>query len=224
MELEYVTLLVTLLLLASLDSINPCAMSMTAAVTLASSSLGLGGSRALRYPFSFILGVYLGYVLLGFIASWILRLSPILLLLAIVAALILALLDLREAFSERALACRVGECAPPWFRVLPHPSTLVLLAVSGALVSWSFMLCSAAPYLVFLSILSQSVEHPILRLPFILLYCLVVVAPLVVIAIAPLLLLERVAVSYRVISLVRAFTLIIVALIGSYYMFLVLRL
>jgi hypothetical protein len=66
--LDYVALLWSLLVLASLDSLNPCAMSMTATITLAASSLGLHGFAMLRYPLLFVCGVYIGYLLVGLIA------------------------------------------------------------------------------------------------------------------------------------------------------------
>jgi hypothetical protein len=96
--LDYVAVLWGLLVLASLDSFNPCAMSMTATIALAASSLGLHGFAMLRYPLLFVCGVYVGYLLVGLVASWVLGFSRILLVFVVLLAFILALLDFKGGF------------------------------------------------------------------------------------------------------------------------------
>lgn len=217
--MDYLAILWSLLVLASLDSINPCAMSMTATIALVASNLGFRGFSMLRYPLLFILGVYVGYLFIGLAASWVLGFSRVLLVLVIILALTLAILDLKEALSERSVACRVGECTPPWLRVFNPSVSQVLLVASGVVVSWSFMMCSAAPYLVFLGILSTSVTSLPVRLALIALYCLIVIAPLILIALAPVAVFEKLTPGYRSIVLVRSTLLIVVALVGAYYLY-----
>ncbi|MCC6044353.1 MAG: hypothetical protein LM584_03595 [Desulfurococcaceae archaeon] len=217
--MDYVAFLWSLLVLASLDSFNPCAMSMTATIALAASSLGLHGFAMLRYPLLFVCGVYIGYLLVGLVASWVLGFSRVLLVFVVLLAFILALLDLREALSERSAACRVGECAPPWLKLLDPRTSPLLLVTSGIVVSWSFMMCSAAPYLIFLGILGSTVGSPALRLVLIAIYCLIVIAPLILIAIAPVAIFEKVTLSYRGVLVVRSALLVLVALIGVYYIY-----
>jgi len=221
--LDFVGLLWSLVVLASLDSVNPCAISMTASIALVASTTGVGGFRALVSPLSFVFGVYLGYVAVGFVASWILSFSSLILAFVVILAVVLAVMDIREALSERALACRVGECQPSWLRLLPYRYAPLLLAASGCAVSWSFMLCSAAPYLVFLGLLARAgVELP-LRAALIAIYCLIVVTPLILAAITPVALLERFQVSYRAILVARSLLLLVVAAIGTYYLYTILH-
>jgi hypothetical protein len=173
----------------------------------------------LRYPLLFACGVYIGYLLVGLVASWVLGFSRVLLVFVVLLAFILALLDLREALSERSVACRVGGCAPPWLRFLDPRISPLLLVTSGVVVSWSFIMCSAAPYPIFLGILGSTVGSPALRLVLIAIYCLIVIAPLILIAIAPVAIFEKVTLSYRGVLVVRSALLVLVAPIGAYYIY-----
>jgi len=216
----YVDVLLSLLILASLDSINPCAISITATITLIASSLGFGGLRVLKMPLLFIVGVYLGYFVIGFMASWVLGLSRVLLALILVLAMILIALDLREALSRRALMCKVGECLPSWLNIFSKQFSSFILVIFGVIVSWSFMMCSAAPYIIFLGILSSKVEFLVLRVVFIALYCLIIVTPLILVALAPLIVYEKLSISYRNLLLLRSMLLTIIVLLGVYYLYL----
>jgi hypothetical protein len=63
------------------------------------------------------------------------------------------------------------------------------------------------------------VGSPALRLVLIAIYCLIVIAPLILIAVAPVAIFEKVTLSYRGVLVVRSVLLVLVALIGAYYIY-----
>ncbi|MEM1873641.1 MAG: hypothetical protein QXS85_05325 [Acidilobaceae archaeon] len=211
-------LLVLMVVYASIDSLNACAISTTAVLALYSSTLGFRGARRLALPAFFILGVYCGYVLVGLALSSILAYFRILLALVLALALALLVLDLREALKSETAACRVGECLPAWVQRLSGLWLLGGALVYGVLVSWSFMLCSAAPYLIFLGLLSSHVASWTVRALFVVIYCAIIVSPLIIAAFIPTLLAEHLSLNLRTVLLARALLLALVILIGSYYL------
>ncbi|MEM5873369.1 MAG: hypothetical protein QW065_01060 [Acidilobaceae archaeon] len=142
MELSH--LLALMVVYASIDSINLCAISTTAVLALYSSTLMPSGIRKLALPAFFICGVYLGYVLVGLALSFVLVYYKVLLTLVVGLAVILLILDIREALKKETVACKIGECLPAWIQRLPMSLLNLGAFIYGVVVSWSFMLCCAA--------------------------------------------------------------------------------
>ncbi len=211
-------ILVLMVLYAGVDSINICALSTTVLLSLYAASLGFHGLGRVGLPFSFIAGVYVGYVLVGLAVSWVLGYVRFLLLLVVLLAVFLLVLDLREALREEFKACRVGECVPSWLQRVKGLQLLFGAFVYGVLVSWSFMMCSAAPYILFLSILSAYVGASVIRVVMVLAYCVIIIVPLVLAALIPGIIVGRLMVSLRTLLLARAMVMVLIIALGAYYL------
>ena len=125
-------------------------------------------------------------------------------------------IELRSG-RELAIECRERECLPEFLQKLPLWILPVGILVFGVVVSWTFMMCSAAPYIVFLTILSQSIASPYYRLLYILVYCLLIIVPLVIASIAPLAFLKKVSLTLKKIIVVRIAILSIITGMVLYY-------
>ena len=174
--------------LAVADSINPCAISTTALLAITATTVGFMGRRKYLLVASFIAGVYLGYLLLGYIVSIILSLYNLLLVIVLALALAIVVKDLVELArgGYRGIECTGRECLPSFISKLPlHLLPLALIGF-GMIVSWTFMSCSAAPYFIFLSYVSVYVDNVFMRLIYLIIYCLVIIAPLVIVSLIPI--------------------------------------
>ncbi|MFN4045983.1 MAG: hypothetical protein ACK4H7_01415 [Acidilobaceae archaeon] len=211
-------ILVLMVLYAGVDSINICALSTTVLLSLYAASLGFHGLGKLALPLSFIVGVYVGYVLVGLAVSWVLGYVRFLLFIVVLLAVFLLVLDLKEALREESKACRVGECVPSWLQKVKGLELLLGAFIYGVLVSWSFMMCSAAPYILFLSILSAYIEAYIIRVAMVLAYCIIIIAPLILAALIPGIIVGRLMVSLRTVLLARAMVMALIIALGAYYL------
>lgn len=218
--MELSQLIALLAVYASIDSLNLCAISTTAILSLYSATLNPSGFWRMALPGFFISGVYCGYVIVGLALSSILAHYKILLAIVVALSIILLALDLREALRSETAACRVGECLPSWVQKLSGWWLYVGAFIYGVLVSWSFMLCTAAPYLIFLGVISVHVGSMIVRVLLILLYCLLIIAPLVITAAVPIALVSNISLNLRKVILARSLALLVVILLGVYYMLL----
>ncbi len=174
--------------LAVADSINPCAISTTALLAITATTVGFMGRRKYLLVASFIAGVYLGYLFLGYIVSIILSLYNILLIIVLALALAIIVKDLVELArgGYRGIECTGRECLPSFISKLPAHLIPPALVGFGMIVSWTFMSCSAAPYFIFLSYVSVYVDNVFMRLMYLMIYCLVIIAPLVIVSLIPI--------------------------------------
>ncbi|MDM7275711.1 MAG: hypothetical protein P3X22_006300 [Thermoprotei archaeon] len=207
-----------MVLYAGVDSVNICALSTTVVLSLYAASLGFQGLGKAALPFSFIAGVYVGYVLVGLAVSWVLSYVRVLLLLVVLLAVLLLVLDLREALREESRACRVGECVPSWLQRVKGLKLLFGAFIYGVLVSWSFMMCSAAPYILFLGILSAHVKALFVKVIMVLAYCIIIIAPLVLASLIPMVIAGRLMASLRTVLLARAAVMVLIIALGAYYL------
>ena len=212
-------LIPTMVMLASVDSINPCAISTTILLALTASTLGFIGRRQFVPVTMFILGVYIGYVLAGYVLTAILSLSKIFMLLILGIALALIARDIKDLVSGRefSIECRERECLPGFLQKLPLWILPVAIMAFGVVVSWTFMMCSAAPYIVFLTILANTLSDPLARLFYILVYCILIIIPLAIAGYTPVLFIKKIGFSLKKLVIARVVVLSIIVGLVVYY-------
>lgn len=174
--------------LALADSINPCAISTTILLTITSTAIGFINKKKYLPLLSFIAGVYIGYLLLGFLVSYIISLSNVLLLIILGMALAIIIKDLYELAKGKykGIECTDRNCLPSSISQLPIHIVPLALAGFGVIVSWTFMSCSAAPYFIFISYITMYVSNILARLFYLMIYCLIIVLPLIIVAVLPI--------------------------------------
>ncbi len=173
--------------LAAADSINPCAISTTVLLAVTSASIGFIGRSRYLLVSSFIAGVYLGYLLLGLLVSIIIQIFTYLLVVVLALALAVVIKDLVSTIrrKEISIECTGRECLPGFTSKLPRPLIPLGLLGFGIVVSWTFMSCSAAPYFIFLSYITMNVPDTGMRIFYMMLYCLIIIAPLILVSLIP---------------------------------------
>ena len=174
--------------LALADSINPCAISTTVLLVITSAAIGFIGKKKYLPVASFVIGVYLGYLLLGFLVSYIISLFNILLFIVLGLALAIIIKDLIELVKGKykGIECTDRDCLPSFISKLPIHVIPVALAGFGMIVSWTFMSCSAAPYFIFLSYITMYISDIFIRIVYLMIYCLIIILPLIIVSILPI--------------------------------------
>ena len=174
--------------LALADSINPCAISTTVLLVITSAAIGFIGKKKYLPVTSFVIGVYLGYLLLGFLVSYIISLFNILLFIVLGLALAIILKDVIELArgKYRGIECTDRDCLPSFISKLPMQIIPIALAGFGMIISWTFMSCSAAPYFIFLSYITIYVNNVFSRMLYLMIYCLIIILPLIIVAVMPI--------------------------------------
>jgi len=174
--------------LAVADSINPCAISTTLMLVITAVSMGFIGRRKYLPVASFIAGVYLGYLLLGFLVSYIISLFNVLLLIVLGLALAIIIKDVIDLIKGKynGIECTDRECLPSFISKLPIHVVPIALAGFGMIISWTFMSCSAAPYFIFLSYITLYVKDMLLRSLYMMIYCFIIILPLVIVTFLPI--------------------------------------
>jgi len=174
--------------LALADSINPCAISTTVLLVITSAAIGFIGKKKYLPVTSFVIGVYLGYLLLGFLVSYIISLFNVLLFIVLGLALAIIIKDLIELVKGKykGIECTDRDCLPSFISKLPIHIIPIALAGFGMIVSWTFMSCSAAPYFIFLSYITMYISDVFIRIIYLMIYCLIIILPLIIVAILPI--------------------------------------
>lgn len=213
------SLLVQMFVLASIDSINPCAISTTVLLAIMAVSMGFTGSRKYIPVIAFIIGVYLGYVIAGYIISIVITLSRLFMYIILFLALGIIVKDAIDLYRGENvnIECKRQECVPKVITRLPKPILPLGILVFGIVVSWTFMMCSAAPYIFFLTYIAKVVEEISTRTMYVLAYCAIVVIPLVIAGVAPFAFIKRIGLTLKKILIVRIIVFAIIASILLYY-------
>lgn len=177
---ELVPLITSMFILAFIDSINPCAISTS--IIISANAVALGFTKKKRYlpTIAFVAGVYIGYFIVGYFTS-ILAYHNIFLAIVIAFAVILVSRDiyrLRKGEISNDIACDERECLPKILLKTPQQLYPIMMLGFGAAISWSFMLCSAAPYLLFVTLLAKTVENEAIKFLLIGIYCSIIVLPI----------------------------------------------
>ncbi len=168
--------------LALVDSVNPCAISTAAFISLSAISMGLTSKRRYLISTLFIGGVYTGYLLTGIAVNLALLSKYLLPVVIAIAIFIIAkdLYGLRKGKEAISFSCKEGSRNPvPKFvmNVEKYKNPLIAFG-AGIVISLTFMMCSAAPYFIFLSILSIEVKDLVLRALYVILYCIIIIIPI----------------------------------------------
>ena len=214
------SLLAQMFVLASIDSINPCAISTTVLLAIMAVSMGFTGSRKYIPVIAFIIGVYLGYVIAGYIISIVITLSRLFMYIILFLALGIIVKDAIDLYRGENvnIECKRQECVPKVITRLPKPILPLGIFVFGVIVSWTFMMCSAAPYVFFLTYIAKVVEEISTRIMYVLAYCAIVVVPLVIAGVAPFAFIKRIGLTLKKILIVRIIVFTIIASILLYYL------
>ncbi len=204
---KIIPLLVTLGLF---DSINPCAISTTLLLSLTAASIGFKERKSIP-PLVFTCGVYLGYFIVGLVTS-ILLYSTLVMMMICILIFVIIFKDMYTYIKRRGsvFECRDRECLPKYLTGKKGKLALFSIFSFGVAVSWSFMMCSAAPYFVFLTMLATNIANYITRVLLIAIYCLIVIIPLIIVSISSKLIPANL-VSGRTLMIIRDIILLIIA-------------
>ncbi len=214
------SLLAQMFVLAGIDSINPCAISTTVLLAIMAVSMGFTGSRKYIPIIAFIIGVYLGYVIAGYVISIVITLSRLFMYIILFLALGFIVKDAIDLYRGENIniECKRQECVPKIITRLPKPILPLGVFVFGVVVSWTFMMCSVAPYIFFLTYITKVVEEISIRIMYVLAYCAIVVIPLVIAGIAPFAFIKRISLTLKKILVARIIVFTIIASILLYYL------
>jgi len=170
-----------LISLALADSLNPCAMVFLAIIvtSIAFTSKVRKYATALAYVF----GVYTSYFLVGVGVSSILEVSRFLLVVVAILGYGIVLFNIfssktgllrgfADSLKRKIIVKMVSEYSIP------------LSFIVGCLMAVTFMMCSSAPYFVFLAYLSKNVKIIYEKIAYIAIYNIVIIIPLILTAIA----------------------------------------
>jgi len=170
-----------LLSLAVADSLNPCAMVFLAIIvtSIAFTSKARKYATALAY----VLGVYTSYFLIGMGVSFVLELSRFLLVAVAIFGYGFVLFNMfssktgllrgfADSLKRKIIVKMVSEYSIP------------LSFIVGGLMAITFMMCSSAPYFVFLAYLSKNVKLFYEKIAYIAIYNAVIIVPLILTAVA----------------------------------------
>jgi len=173
---------------ALLDSVNPCAFSVLLLTIGFLYSLGRARSGIIKIGSSYIFGIFVVYVLIGFGILSALHFFGIPHFMAKVGALLLIVLGLiniiNDFFPKFPIKFKIPQASHPAMARLmdkaSHPAAFLL----GALVALCEFPCTGGPYLTALGLLHDQ-STKLAGIGYLLLYNLIFVAPLaVVLAIA----------------------------------------
>ncbi len=170
-----------LLSLAVADSLNPCAMVFLAIIvtSIAFTSKAKKYATALAY----VLGVYISYFLIGMGVSLILEASRFLLVAVAVFGYGFVLFNM---FSSKTSLLRGFTDSLKRKMVVKMVSeySIPLSFIVGGLMAITFMMCSSAPYFIFLAYLSKNVKLLYEKIAYIAIYNAVIIVPLILTAAA----------------------------------------
>jgi len=171
-----VEVLPALLILGLLDSVNPCTMMLYFTFTVSC----LSSRRSAGAPLLFLILIYIGYFALGY--GLVLTTAVIPSRVFTVLALIMGIYTMVRAGRSRSssLKCEVCEKLSGVSRLLSNP--YFMAAVLAAFSLFVLLPCTAGPLVAFVSILAG--RPPIVRIPALLLYNVVFIAPLAAIFVA----------------------------------------
>lgn len=169
---------------ALLDSINPCAFSILLLTIAFLLSMGKLRSDVLKVGTSYILGIFVVYVLIGLGILQALHLFSTSHFMAKVGALLLIVLGsinlVNEFFPAFPLKLRIPQSAHRKMAVLMEKGSAPTAFVLGALVGLCEFPCTGGPYLMVLGLLHDSATY-FTGLGYLLFYNLIFILPLVII-------------------------------------------
>ncbi|WFO76241.1 hypothetical protein J4526_05275 [Desulfurococcaceae archaeon MEX13E-LK6-19] len=219
-EEELFGLMTSMFVLALVDSVNPCAISTAMIISANAIALGFSGKKKYLPLVMFVLGVYIGYFIVGYFAS-ILAYHNIFLSIVIAFAIMLIARDIhrfRVGKITEEITCDERECLPGFLSKVPKWLFPTALLGFGAIISWSFMLCSAAPYILFVTLLSRTVTSEAVKIILIGVYCSIIVIPIILAGVASQFI-SKTILNIKKITAFRIIILIIISLIALSYLF-----
>ncbi len=219
-EEELFGLMTSMFVLALVDSVNPCAISTAMIISANAIALGFSGKKKYLPLTMFVLGVYTGYFIVGYFAS-ILAYHNIFLSIVVAFAIMLIARDIhrfRAGKITEEITCNERECLPGFLSRVPKWLFPIALIGFGAIVSWSFMLCSAAPYILFVTLLSRTVTSEVVKIILIGVYCSIIVVPIILAGVASQFI-SKTILNIKKITAFRIIILIIISLIALSYLF-----
>ncbi|RLG78914.1 MAG: hypothetical protein DRO10_01740 [Thermoprotei archaeon] len=182
-------ILASLIPLALSDSVNPCTFVLYGVILL-SVSISAGRRAVAATGISFILGVFLSYLILGLVLTEVVGLipRPLLLAFAFAFAVYLIITSLRiMRHPEKRKMCKEDDPSCPssgLYNMFKKKGGIIGAFLIGIVASFTLLPCSAGPYLVFASLLSLS--EWIARLGYLLVYVLIFISPLILILLGAL--------------------------------------
>jgi cytochrome c-type biogenesis protein len=170
---------------AALDSINPCTFYVYAVLLLATSIRSKNPKRVMATALAFTAAVYTGYLLVALGIAFASTALPVWLL--GVAAISFGFYTLAEAVAEKR-----GKTLPlarPGGKLSKHAlraaGSILTAGLLGFLASFTLLPCSSGPLLAFITLARASGATSLAELlPYLLIYNLVFVAPLLAIGVS----------------------------------------
>lgn len=212
-------LMTSLFFLALIDSINPCAISTAMIVSANAVAIGFTGKKKYLPVLLFATGVYAGYFIVGYFVS-ILALHNIFLSIVIAIAIMLIARDIHELRAGKIsseVSCGEKSCLPGFFSKTPSWLYPLLIIVFGVVVSWSFMLCSATPYILFVTLLSRTIMNEFAKIIFIAVYCSIIIVPIILAGVATQFI-SNTLLNIKKIVVLRVIVLLIIVLVALGYL------
>ncbi len=170
---------------AALDSINPCTFYVYAVLLLATSIRYKSPRKIMATALSFTLAVYFGYLVIGLGIAFSALVLPLWLLGLV--AIVFGAYNVAEAVAEKRgkrlpLARPGGRLASPATRAA---GSIVAAALLGLLASFTLLPCSSGPLLAFIvAARASGVASLAAILPYLLVYNVVFVSPLLAIGLS----------------------------------------
>ena len=204
-------ILPVLLSLAIADSINPCAIVFLAIIitSIAFTSKARKYATALAY----VLGVYATYFAIGIGLSFILSISRFLLIAVAVfgySFVIFGLLPAKVKWLNNASSSLRRKML---VKMVTKYSVPISFSI-GSITAITFMMCSSAPYFVFLAFLNKKVVEFYSKIPYIALYNAIIIIPLILTALASSYVADKVSGKY--VRILRDVLIIIVSTYALY--------
>ena len=167
--------------LAIADSINPCAIVFLAIII---TSIAFT-SKARRYAIAlaYVLGVYSTYFTIGVGLSFILSTSKYLLIAVAIfgySFVILGFLPAKSKWLSNISSSLKKKMLVKMITKYSIPISYII----GSLMAITFMMCSSAPYFIFLAFLNRNVTSFHSKITYVALYNTVIVTPLILTALA----------------------------------------
>jgi len=176
-----VGVLPVLLSLAIADSINPCAIVFLAIIitSIAFTSKARKYATALAY----VLGVYATYFAIGIGLSFILSISRFLLIAVAIFGYLFVIFGLLPAKVKWLNNASSSLRRKMLVKMVTKYSVPISFSI-GSITAITFMMCSSAPYFVFLAFLNKKVVEFYSKIPYIALYNAIIIIPLILTALA----------------------------------------
>lgn len=174
----------SIVLLALVDSINPCTFAVFTALLFLSLS-SFGKIKAATVGFSFILAIFIGYYILGLGLLPVLTFIPYVDKILAAVGCVIGFLSIIRGF-EHKLNAYAKSLVPESFRrfielwITKYYARPTLSFILGFIASFTLLPCSSGPYVVGLGLLS-TVKESIKAYLLLALYNIVFVTPLIVI-------------------------------------------